>query len=370
MAPVLRAMRKQPDRFKSIICATGQHRDMSHQVLASFEIPLDYDLNVMVENQKLSELTARIVASIDEILLEVRPDLVLVQGDTTTTLAAALAGFYNRVPVAHIEAGLRTADIHSPFPEEVNRTLTDRLSFYCFAPTELNRRNLLNEGIAPDRIYVTGNTIVDALLLIAKKVSRTNPEIWSDEWGSAKQAVLENRRPLVLVTVHRRESFGKGLRSICEAIRNLAQTHGDWQFVCPVHLNPNVRGPAVQFLSGIPNIHLLMPLSYEPFVYLMTRTRLIMSDSGGIQEEALSLGKPVVLMREKTERQEGVELGGVTLVGYDQGTIKETVERFMENSSVLRETERRSNPYGDGNSAPRILEILWHESEPREHPSA
>ena len=361
IAPVLRAMNKQSDRFNSIACTTGQHRDMLYQVLESFEIPLHHDLNVMLENQRLSELTARIITKVEEVLTQVRPDLLLVQGDTTTVLAAALAAFYNRIPAAHIEAGLRTGDMHRPFPEEANRILTDRLSSFCFAPTELNRSNLIREGIPADRIHVTGNTVVDALLLMADKVRRVSPELWSDHWGTANEAILDSSRPLVLVTAHRRESFGDGLQAICEAIKDLAQGHPDWEFVYPVHLNPNVQNPAVRVLSGVRNIHLLKPLAYEPFVYLMTRARLILSDSGGIQEEACSLGKPVIVMREKTERQEAVESGTVTLAGTDKGRIEELVVRFMEDSSLPDQFNRRPNPYGDGDSARRILDILWHE---------
>jgi UDP-N-acetylglucosamine 2-epimerase (non-hydrolysing) len=361
IAPVLRAMRKQSDRFNSIACTTGQHRDMLYQVLESFEISVHHDLNVMMENQRLSELTARVITKVEEVLTQVRPDLLLVQGDTTTALAAALAAFYNRIPAAHIESGLRTGDMHRPFPEEANRILTDRLSSYCFAPTELNRSNLIREGIPPDRIYVTGNTVVDALLLMADKVRTVGPERWSEHWGTANEAILDSNRSLVLVTAHRRESFGDGLQAIYEAIRDLAHGHPDWEFVYPVHLNPNVQNPAVRVLSGVRNIHLLKPLAYEPFVYLMTRARLILTDSGGIQEEACSLGKPVIVMREKTERQEAVESGTVTLAGTDKGRIEELVVRFMEDSSLPDQFNRRPNPYGDGDSARRILDILWHE---------
>lgn len=360
MAPLLLRMDDQPERFTSIVCATGQHRRLLDQALSIFQIQVHYDLNVMTEDQKLSELTTRVITGVEQVIGEVRPDIVFVHGDTTTTLAAALAAFYSDVPIAHVEAGMRTGDLRNPFPEEANRVLVDKLSSYCFAPTERERNNLLCEGVHPDRIFVTGgNTVIDALLMTRNKVKEVNPEVWNNHWGAAKEAVVDDHRPLILITAHRRESFGSGLQSIYEAIRELAETHLDWHFVYPVHLNPNVRELSKRVLSGIRNLHLIEPLDYEPFVYLMNRACLILTDSGGIQEEGPSLGKPVIVLREKTEREEAVKAGTVILAGTDKEKIKKTVEQLMEDSTLYQEMSKRPNPYGDGLASKRILDILW-----------
>lgn len=359
MAPLILGMKEQPERFTPIVCNTGQHRQMLSQALSVFQIQAHYDLNVMTKNQKLYELTAKVVIRVNGLITGVKPDVVFVQGDTTTTLAAALAAFYNRVPVAHIEAGLRTWDMKNPFPEEANRVLVDRLSAYCFAPTEQNRKNLLCEGIHPDHIFVTGNTAIDALLKICDKIQGANPEIWNQHWGTAQEAILDSERPLILVTVHRRESFGTGLRSIYAAIKKLAQSHPDWAFVYPVHLNPNVQTSSKKILSDIGNIYLIEPLDYEPFVFLMKRAHVILTDSGGIQEEAPSLGKPVIVVREKTERQEAVDAGTAILAGTDKESIKKEVEHLMGNPALYQEISSRPNPYGDGFASKRILDYIW-----------
>jgi UDP-N-acetylglucosamine 2-epimerase (non-hydrolysing) len=320
----------------------------------------------MVANQKLDELTARAITGIGRVIEEVKPDMVFVHGDTTTTLAGALSAYYQGVPVAHVEAGLRTGDLRSPFPEEANRALTDRLSAYCFAPTERNRAALVHEGVAPERIFVTGNTAIDALFMVRDQLAGVNPNIWTSQLGTAYETIVKSRSPIILITAHRRENFGDGLRSIYQAIVELALAYPEWTFIYPVHLNPNVLGPAREILSGIANVHLIEPLDYEPFVFLMNRSYLILTDSGGIQEEAPSLGKPVVVLREKTERQEAVEAGTVLLVGTDKEKIKETVGQLITDAALYREMSRRLNPYGDGSATGRILRALEDELAKRE----
>jgi len=357
MAPVVLGMLAQPKRFNPVVCVTGQHREMLQHVLKTFSIKPDHNLAVMKPNQSLAAMTARILGSVDGVIAEEKPDLVIVQGDTTTAFVAALSAFYWRVPVAHVEAGLRTGDFDHPFPEELNRALIDRFAAFCFAPTELNRRTLLAEGVPTERIFVTGNTGIDALMMIRDRVRKNGAATWDTLWRDAKSSVHDRSRKLVLITAHRRESFGAWMRAMFTVIRDLALKHPDWEFVYPVHLNPNVRAPAAELLAGIPNVHLIEPLPYEPFVFLMDRASLILSDSGGIQEEAPSLGKPVVVMREITERVEAIKAGTVTLAGNTGRGLEQTVERVMR----LVGSKRRSNlknPYGDGHATERILRHL------------
>ncbi len=357
MSPVVLGMQAKPRRFLPVVCVTGQHREMLHQVLQTFGVRPDHDLAIMRPNQTLAGMTARILEGVDAVIAKEKPDLVMVQGDTTTALVAALAAFYHHVPVAHIEAGLRTGDFENPFPEELNRALIDRFAAFCFAPTQFNRRALLGEKILAGRIFVTGNTGIDALLLIRDRVRRKGAGAWNDLWAGAKPVVHDRSRTLVLVTAHRRESFGVRMNALFGAIGNLARRHPDWEFIYPVHLNPNVREPATAILIGLRNVHLIEPLPYEPFVYLMDRAALILTDSGGIQEEAPSLGKPVVVMRETTERQEAIVAGTVTLAGNTGRGLEATVERVMKNAG--RKIRLPRNPYGDGNATAKILEIIW-----------
>lgn len=356
MAPVVHALAADPD-FEGRVCVTGQHRDMLDQALALFEIRPDADLNVMQPGQHLSELTARILSGMRPMLAAEKPDVVLVHGDTTTTLATTLACFYDHIPVGHVEAGLRTHDLAAPFPEEANRVLADQLCRFHFAPTETSKQNLLNERLNPDNIFVTGNTVIDALLWIRDRVAAVDPARWTEAYGPAL-AVFETDRKLVLITGHRRENFGQGFLDICRSIAELARMHPAVDFVYPVHLNPNVQGPVYQTLGGIPNVFLLRPLEYAPFVKLMDRATLLLTDSGGIQEEAPSLGKPVLVMREVTERPEAVSAGTVRLVGTDAEKIVDGVDRLLTDAAAFQAMARAHNPYGDGHAAPRILAAL------------
>ncbi len=357
LAPVIHALEAAPD-FDPIVINTGQHREMLNQVAELFELTIDHDLAVMRPNQQLGELTARLLAACDGLLADLKPDLALVQGDTTTVLSASLACFYRRIAVGHVEAGLRTFDRFSPFPEEVNRCIASRLCELHFAPTELSRRNLLAEGIADAAITVTGNTVIDALLA----------EVQRQEQGTVK-AVIEREleralggplsdRPMVLITGHRRENFGHGFEEICSALVELAGRFTDHDFVYPVHLNPNVRGPVFQRLGNIGNIKLIEPRAYSEFVALMQRSRLVLTDSGGIQEEAPSLGKPVLVMRHTTERPEGVDAGTVKLVGPDARGLVDETSRLLTDSAAYDRMALAANPYGDGHAAPRIVQRL------------
>ncbi len=356
MAPLLLRL-QQEKGFDTKVCVTGQHREMLDQVLDVFGITPDYALQVMTHNQDLFALTAKIITAMRDVMTKERPALVLVHGDTTTTFAAALSAFYAHIPVGHVEAGLRTGDLEAPFPEEANRVLTSHLATLHFAPTDKAKLNLLHEGIAPERIWVTGNTVVDALLWMQSYLNSNNVSQWENTFGSAWKAIQKNQQ-LVLITGHRRENFGEGFQNICAAIRQLAQEHQDWAFVYPVHLNPNVREPVYQRLGGIPNVHLLEPLPYAPFVYLMTKCTLIITDSGGIQEEAPSLGKPVLVMRERTERPEAIEAGCIQLVGTDTKTIVDETTRIMSDPLLYKEMSHARNPYGDGLAAERIVSVL------------
>ena len=351
LAPVVLALKADP-RFECDVCVTAQHRQMLDQVLEVFEIVPDTDLDLMVPDQTLAGLTARAVESVDRHLTQAKPDLVLVQGDTTTTFCSALAAFYHHVPVGHVEAGLRTGNLESPWPEEANRILTTRLARLHFAPTEINRANLLREGVPDDRITVTGNTVIDALFLALEIVKKNPPEV-----PGLPKALVHGSGPLVLITGHRRENFGAGFDSICKAIAELAARFPNTEFVYPVHLNPNVRRPVDEILrsAGTDNVHLIEPLPYLPFVAMMSRATVILSDSGGVQEEAPSLGKPVLVMRDTTERPEAVTAGTVKLVGTDQRTIVEETSILLTDSAAYDAMARAMNPYGDGKAAGRIL---------------
>ena len=354
MAPVIQVLQANPT-FTAKVCVTAQHRQMLDQVLDLFSIRPDYDLDIMQEGQDLFGLTARMLPALRNVLVTEQPDMVLVQGDTTTCFVGSLAAFYLRIPVGHVEAGLRTHDIYAPFPEEANRAMTSRLAALHFAPTEQARRNLLAEGIAANTVHVTGNTVIDALLQVRDQLSANQD--WRGVFGSA-EAVIRAGRPYILITGHRRENFGSGFQRICEAIALLAERRPQLHFVYPVHLNPNVQGPVHAILSNTKNIHLIPPLDYAPFVYAMHQARLILTDSGGVQEEAPSLGKPVLVTRETTERPEAVAAGAVLLVGTDKARIVQETERLLDDAAVYQKMSGTSNPYGDGHAAERIAALL------------
>ena len=352
LAPVILTLKREPS-ITCHVCVTGQHRQMLDQVLAVFGIIPDADLNLMIPNQTLAGLTARAIDAIDRYLQVEKPDLVMVQGDTTTVFCAALAAFYHRIPVAHVEAGLRTGNMSSPWPEEANRVLTTRLTALHFAPTKDARQHLLREGVADQNIFVTGNTVIDALFIALEKVHARPPAI-----PGLPAEVLADGCPMVLITGHRRENFGGGFENICQAIAELARRFPATHFVYPVHLNPNVREPVQRVLrsGGLHhNVHLLEPLSYLPFVAMMERATLILTDSGGVQEEAPSLGKPVLVMRDTTERPEAVTAGTVKLVGTDFETIVSQVSRLLTDQSEYLQMSRAHNPYGDGQAGSRIV---------------
>jgi UDP-N-acetylglucosamine 2-epimerase (non-hydrolysing) len=360
MAPVIRGLKEQQERGWRLdlrVCVTAQHREMLDQVLSLFDIVPDWDLNIMRDGQDLTDITSRVLAGLRGVYQELKPDVVIVHGDTTTTFAAALAAYYQQIPVAHVEAGLRTRDIYSPWPEELNRRLTGAITTWHFAPTENARLNLIREGVASESIEVTGNTVVDALIYVSSLLDRDEAlcRRFSEEFS-----YLDAQKRLIVVTGHRRENFGEGFENICSALRRLAQ-RADVEIIYPVHLNPNVQGPVYSFLGDHPSIHLLKPLEYLPFVYLMKRAYLILTDSGGIQEEAPSLGKPVLVMRKKTERPEGIEAGTIKLVGTDQDAIVRGVSALLDDSAVYDRMARASNPYGDGCAGSRIAAtILKH----------
>lgn len=350
MAPLVKRLQREPG-VECLVCVTGQHREMLDQVLTLFDIRPDYDLNVMKRGQDLYDITTMILAGMREVLDRATPDIVLVHGDTTTTLAATLASFYRRIPVAHVEAGLRTGNLHSPWPEEANRKLTGALASLHFAPTELARQNLLAEGMCDERIVVTGNTVIDALLHVRERLA-FDGDLRRD--AQCALPALDAARRLILVTGHRRESFGEGFERICTALARLAKTYREMDIVYPVHLNPGVREPVNRLLTGIANIHLIEPLNYLPFVSLMDRAYLILTDSGGVQEEAPSLGKPVLVMRDATERREAIDAGVVRLVGTDVDAIVSGVTELLENDALYRSMSRGENPYGDGRACERI----------------
>lgn len=354
MAPLVQRLRRDPD-IDCKVCVTGQHREMLDQVLALFDIEPDFDLNVMKRGQDLYGITTSILSGMSDVLERVQPDMVLVHGDTTTTMAATLAAFYSRIPVGHVEAGLRTGNLLSPWPEEANRKLTGALAALHFAPTVRARQNLLREGVSGDSIVVTGNTVIDALLHVRERLASDAP------LRAEAQRVLptlDAGRRTVLVTGHRRESFGDGFERICTALAQLAHAYPDVDIVYPVHLNPSVREPVNRLLTGIANVHLIEPLDYLPFVSLMDRAHLILTDSGGIQEEAPSLHKPVLVMRDTTERQEAVDAGVVQLVGTEVRAIVEGVSRLLDDQALYVSMSRGDNPYGDGRACDRIADAL------------
>lgn len=354
MAPLVLALENDP-RFDARVCVTAQHREMLDQVLNLFEIQPHYDLQVMSAGQTLYDITARILVGMKSVLEDFKPDTVLVHGDTTTTFAVALAAYYQQIAVGHVEAGLRTGNIYSPWPEEANRKLTAALTQHHFAPTSSSRQNLLSEGLNPDRIVVTGNTVIDALLWVSEKI-QSDPEHHAVlGW---QFSFLDANRPMILVTGHRRESFGGGFERICTALSQIALEFPDVQIVYPVHLNPNVREPVQRLLSGQDNVYLIEPQQYLPFVYLMMRSRIILTDSGGIQEEAPSLGKPVLVMRDTTERPEAVDAGTVILVGTDVGKIVRETTRLLRDEQAHQRMSKAHNPYGDGQACQRILNTL------------
>ncbi|WP_092389698.1 non-hydrolyzing UDP-N-acetylglucosamine 2-epimerase [Halopseudomonas salegens] len=343
------------ERFNAQVCVTGQHREMLDQVLDLFDQQPDYDLNIMKAGQDLTDVTCAILQGLKPVLAEAKPDIVLVHGDTATTLAASLAAYYQQIPVAHVEAGLRTGNLYSPWPEEGNRTLTGVLTALHFAPTPGSQHNLLREGIPAERIHVTGNTVIDALLDVVAKLDN-NPTLQTQ---LAEQfSMLDPARKLILVTGHRRESFGGGFERICQALANTASRHPDIQILYPVHLNPNVREPVNRLLRDQPNIHLIEPQDYLPFVYLMNRAHIILTDSGGIQEEAPSLGKPVLVMRDTTERPEAVDAGTVKLVGTDATSICQQLDLLLQDKNAYAAMAMAHNPYGDGQACSRIRQHL------------
>jgi UDP-N-acetylglucosamine 2-epimerase (non-hydrolysing) len=354
MAPLVLAL-SQDAAFESKVCVTAQHREMLDQVLRLFEITPDYDLNIMKPGQGLTEITSRILTGLKPVLDEFRPDIVLVHGDTTTTLSASLAAFYHQIPVGHVEAGLRTGDLSSPWPEEGNRLLTGHLAKWHFAPTENASANLQRENIAGENIFVTGNTVIDALLWVR---DRFNSDASLAQQLADKYPFLDANKKLILVTGHRRESFGEGFERICSALAEIACKHPDVQIVYPVHLNPNVSEPVNRILQSIDNIVLIDPQDYLPFVYLMDKAYLILTDSGGVQEEAPSLGKPVLVMRETTERPEAVDAGTVRLVGTNPAKIVEEVNRLLNDENEYNSMSRAHNPYGDGHACRHILDAL------------
>ncbi|MEJ4047374.1 non-hydrolyzing UDP-N-acetylglucosamine 2-epimerase [Erwinia sp. SLM-02] len=354
MAPLVHAL-AQDGEIESRLCVTAQHREMLDQVLHLFSLVPDYDLNIMRPGQGLTEITSRILEGLKTVFADFTPDVVLVHGDTTTTLAASLAAFYHRIPVGHIEAGLRTGDLYSPWPEEANRTLTGHLASYHFAPTERSRQNLMRENLPDSRIFVTGNTVIDALFWVRDRVLSDDSLRTS---LAARYPFLDADKKLLLVTGHRRESFGGGFERICNALAEIARLHPQLQIVYPVHLNPNVSEPVNRILRGIDNIILIEPQEYLPFVWLMDRAWLILTDSGGIQEEAPSLGKPVLVMRDATERPEAIEAGTVRLVGTDGARIVSEVTRLLTDEAAWQTMSHAHNPYGDGLACQRIVQAL------------
>lgn len=353
MAPLVTALKQRPE-LETIVAVTAQHRQMLDQVLELFEITPDEDLNVMQPGQTLSALTSRIVQGMEQVIAKHQPDIVLVHGDTTTTFATALAAFYQRTAIGHIEAGLRTGNLYSPWPEEANRKLTGALTSLHFAPTEKSASNLRAENIDPSIIHITGNTVIDALLAVVEKIKQSGD---LEAELASRFPFLDRNKRLILVTGHRRENFGDGFEQICQALKKIAE-RGDTQIVYPVHLNPNVQEPVSRILAGLDNVHLIEPQDYLPFVYLMSRSYIIVTDSGGIQEEAPSLGKPVLVMRETTERPEAVDAGTVRLVGTDSTRISADVSELLDKPELYEKMSHAHNPYGDGRASSRIAAII------------
>lgn len=396
MAPLVKEFQKNAEQFETIVCVTAQHREMLDQVLDLFEITPDYDLNLMKQGQDLYDVTSRVLLGMRDVLSETRPDLVLVHGDTTTSTSAALAAFYQQIPIGHVEAGLRTHNLYSPWPEEANRQLTGRLATYHFAPTETSKKNLLKEGVSENRIFVTGNTVIDALYMVLDQIKeRSDLKVQVEskllasglrketvefymmkEFSPTSVSVIDNQivsrgydltdsRKLVLITGHRRENFGEGFFNICNAIKELAERHPDVDFIYPMHLNPNVRKPIQEVFGATENgqlstdnVHFVEPLEYLPFVYLMSQSYLVLTDSGGIQEEAPGLGKPVLVMRDTTERPEAVNAGTVKLVGTDKSVIVSEVANLLCDVSSYDAMAKAVNPYGDGKSCSRLIKFV------------
>ena len=366
MAPLVKEFQKQTDKFETIVCVTGQHREMLDQVLHIFDIRPDYDLNIMKQGQDLYDVTSRVLLGMRDVLKEVHPDVVLVHGDTTTSTAAALAAFYQQIPVGHVEAGLRTHNIYSPWPEEMNRQITGRIATYHFAPTPLSKQNLLKENVKEEQITVTGNTVIDALYMVVDKIKQDRA-LDAELEAVLKQSGYDVNRlaggkKLVLITGHRRENFGDGFISMCRAIQSLTQKYPNVDFVYPMHLNPNVRKPIHEVfgedLSNLGNMFFIEPLEYLSFVYLMEKSTIVLTDSGGIQEEAPGLGKPVLVMRDTTERPEALEAGTVKLVGTSYDKIVGEVSALLENETYYNEMSQAVNPYGDGKACGRIVAAL------------
>lgn len=366
MCPLVIELKKHPDVFDTKVCVTGQHREMLDQVLKIFDVVPDYDLNIMQQGQDLYDVTSKVLMGMREVLKEAKPYMVLVHGDTTTSMAAALAAFYQQIPVGHVEAGLRTHNIYSPWPEEMNRQITGRIAYINFAPTQLSRQNLLDEGVKDETITVTGNTVIDALQMIVTKMSSDDGlnKVLKDRLLSFGYNVerLTYGKKLVLITGHRRENFGEGFLNICNAIKKLAQTYPNVDFVYPMHLNPNVRRPIHEVfgedLTHLGNVFFVEPLEYLEFVYLMKKSAIVLTDSGGIQEEAPGLGKPVLVMRDTTERPEAVEAGTVKLVGTDVVKIIRNVSLLLDDADEYRKMSQAVNPYGDGKACERIIQAL------------
>lgn len=357
MAPLVKEFQKYPKSFETKVCVTAQHRQMLDQVLEFFAIIPDYDLNIMKSDQDLYDITVNVLQGMKVVLSDFEPDIVFVHGDTTTTFGASLAAYYKKIAVAHIEAGLRTGNIYSPWPEEANRKLTSQITRFHFAPTEQSRQNLLCENIKNEAIIVTGNTVIDALLMTLDRVS-SDKDLEESIIGEVKVPFDINKASFVLVTGHRRENFGEGFINICGALAEIAKHCPDIHIVYPVHLNPNVRKPVNELLSGIHNIHLIEPLQYEAFVYVMSRSKLIITDSGGVQEEAPSLGKPVLVMRDTTERPEAVIAGTVKLVGTNKERIVKETLNLLTQQVAYDAMAKAHNPYGDGNASERIVEFI------------
>ncbi len=364
MAPLVKAFQADPENFRTVVCVTGQHRQMLDQVLDLFDIKPNFDLNIMKSGQDLYDVTSRVLTGMRDVFFQLTPDIVLVHGDTTTSTAAALAAFYKQIPVGHVEAGLRTHNIYSPWPEEMNRQITGRIAAYNFAPTPLSRKNLLAENISDGKIFVTGNTVIDALHWVTKKL-KSSSSMQSELTDFLRDTGydvtrLDNGKKLVLITGHRRENFGDGFISMCSSIKSLSEKYPDVDFVYPMHLNPNVRKPIQNvFGNSTPaNMFFIEPLDYLPFVFLMEKSYLVLTDSGGIQEEAPGLGKPVLVMRDTTERPEALDAGTVKLVGTDFGKITLEVSELLDNTEYYKSMSHAVNPYGDGMACPRILNAL------------
>lgn len=366
MAPLVKAFQAKNDEFETIVCVTGQHREMLDQVLHLFDIKPDFDLNIMKQGQDLYDITSRVLLGMRDVFKVCKPDILFVHGDTTTSTAAALAGFYQQIPVAHVEAGLRTNDIYSPWPEEMNRQITGRIATYNLSPTQLSRQNLLKENVDENKITVTGNTVIDALHWVTAKIKSDkklddNLSLDLKSKGYDTKRLVGNRR-LILITGHRRENFGDGFLHICHAIQDLAKTFPEVDFVYPMHLNPNVRKPIHQVfgedLNNLGNIFFIEPLEYLPFVFLMEKSDIVLTDSGGIQEEAPGLGKPVLVMRNTTERQEAVDAGTVKLVGTDYDAIVDNVSKLLTDRYLYNKMSKATNPYGDGKACERIIRYI------------